>query len=100
MDFKGIDWTELSIYFGIIEKDYEGGNDKAVLEETKEYLKLALYSDKEVETANSIRLFVQKLYSNSNGVKANAPIWKGLSEVRESFTIIKYTIILLEQMWY
>lgn len=38
MEFEGVDWTELSIYFEVVEQDYEGGQDEKVLLLTKEFL--------------------------------------------------------------
>lgn len=100
MDFEGIDWTELSKYFGIVKYDYESGKDKEVLLKTKEYLQNILFSNGEQEVATALRMFLNKLYENSKNFKCNAPIWKGLLEIEDDFTFIKYSIILLDQMWY
>ncbi|TQR33947.1 hypothetical protein [Brevibacillus brevis] len=100
MQFEGIDWTELSIYFEVVEQNYDGGQDEKVLNLTKDFLRSTLMSDREAEVANGIRQFLTKLYKNSIEHKHNAPIWKGLLEVNDDFTLIKYTILLLEHMWY
>lgn len=100
MEFEGVDWTELSIYFEIVKQDYDGGQDEKVLLLTKDFLQSVLMSDRETEVANGIRQFLTKLYNNSIEYKHNAPIWKGLLEVNDDFTLIKYTILLLEHMWY
>lgn len=39
MQFEGIDWTELSIYFEVVEQNYDGGQDKKVLILTKDFLR-------------------------------------------------------------
>lgn len=100
MKIEGIDWTEISKCFGIIDDDYEGGNDEEIITTTKKYLLDSLDSDREKEVAELLRDFTTKLYNNSVGVKSNASIWKGLMEVENDFTIIKYSYILFEYMWY
>lgn len=100
MDLKGIDWTELSKHFGIIDNDYECWKDDKVLRKTRKFLQDKLFTDQEIQVEIVLRMFLEKLYENSIGIKENAPIWKGLLEVKGDFTLIKYSIILLEHMWY
>lgn len=100
MSFQGVDWTELSKYFGIIGEGFQGDNEEVILEKTREYLYSSFHTDRESEVAYVVRLFLQKLYENSKGIKENAPVWKGLLEIEGDFTFIKYSGILLEYMWY
>jgi len=101
MEFKGIDWTELSVCFGIIDKVEDWQDDTEILNKTKDYLQSMLLNEhKQDEVAHPLRLFLQKLYDNSLKHKSNAPIWKGLLEVEDNFTFIKYSVILFEHMWY
>ncbi len=100
MTFEGVDWTELSKCFGIIGEDFQGNKEEVILEETREYLYQSFLTDREKEVADTIRVFLERLYENSKGVKENAPVWKGLLEIKDDFTLIKYSGILLEYMWY
>lgn len=100
MTFKGVGWTELSNYFGILEGDCEKDSETVILEKTREYLFASLLTDREKEVADVVRAFLEKLYNNSKGIKENAPVWKGLLEIKGDFTLIKYSGILLEYMWY
>jgi len=96
LEYEGKDWTELSKQFGLFENDLE---DEITLQKTKDYLVSKHFSDTE-SVSSEIRLFLRALCRNCDGNKYTTPIWKGLLNVEDDFTLIKYTIVLLEHMWY
>ena len=69
------------------------------LEKTKDYLADNHFSNTEF-LAGEIRKFLYILYENCLQAKRyNSPIWKGMLEIVDDWTLIKYTIVLLEHMW-
>lgn len=97
MEFKGYDWTELAKCFGLFENEYE---DELTLKKTKDYLVTNHFSNTEY-LAKEIRRFLFELYKNClQSKRYSTPVWKGLLNIEDDFTLIKYTIILLEYMWY
>ncbi|WP_438449322.1 hypothetical protein [Gorillibacterium sp. sgz5001074] len=99
MSFDGKDWMEISTYFGICENSLL--NEEDILKKTREFLGSALYdSDAEEKVAEVIRNFLTALYTRCSKGKHTGPLWKGLLEIEDNFTLIKYTCILLEHMWY
>lgn len=96
--FKGKDWTELSLHFGIIDEKYNGENDEEILRKTKNFLESIITSNRENEIADEIRQFLNLLYQNTEGYKDSASMWKGMLEMEHDFNLIKYTIRLLECM--
>ncbi len=98
MNFDGIDWTELSKFFGLFD---ESDDDETVLKKTKEYLLENHFPYANDTVADTIRLFLVALHDRClKDGRYSTPIWNGLLEVRDNRTLIKYTIILLEHMWY
>lgn len=97
MNFKGYDWTELTECFGLFDKELE---DEMLLQKTRNYLVSKHFSDGDY-LAGEIRCFLRMLYQNClKAQRYNTPIWKGLLDVKDDFTLIKYTIILLDVMWF
>lgn len=58
-----------------------------------------MMTDKEKIVASEIRVFVMALFETSDGKFDNAPLWKGLLEMENDYTLLKYTSILIEHMW-
>lgn len=96
--FRGLDWTELSQHFGVIDGKYNGENDEEVLIKTKKFLESILASNREKEVANDIRKFLELLYQNTEGYKDSALMWKGILNMEHDSNLIKYTTKLLECM--
>lgn len=100
MEFEGYDWTELAVHFGILSKEENVQDDTESLNKTKEYLHSTLFDEeKQKEIVIPLRQFLDKLYNMSLRHSHEAPIWHGLLEITDNFTLIKYSIILLEYMW-
>jgi hypothetical protein len=93
-EFLGRDWTEISKHFGI-----DCNNEQEALIKTKAYINSVLMTDKENVVASEIRVFVKALHEKAEGKFDNAPLWKGLLEMKNDYTLLKYTSILIEHMW-
>ena len=98
MEFEGFDWTELSQAFGLYKESEE---DEMTLKKTRDYLLEHHFPKASSEVADTIRSYLAALYDRSSKAgKYSTPVWGGLLEVKDDRTLIKYTIILLEYMWF
>lgn len=95
VDFKGIDWSELSLTFGL-DMALE---DDLLLEKTKEFILNSLATENEKQVADLIRQYLKKLYETSKPYKECAELWKIISEFKNDYTVLKYTHRLLIDMW-
>lgn len=94
--FHGNDWTELSEALGVtIGKK----GDKTLLKETQKILSSSMMQPNEKEVAVTIRRFLRVLAKVSNRIDYNAPVWEGLLKLKKDSTLIRYTAILLDDMW-
>ena len=107
--FHGWDWTELANEWGIYIDDYywiAGGEDFHPLYSDFDivsfYLKGVIRDYDGYDTyvmkkcGNDIRSYLKML---SYGVTTSTPLWKGLSNIDDNYTIIDWTIDLIGRMW-
>lgn len=101
MNFKGKDWTEIAIYFGIIDDGYQGGveEDIIAIKKTQEFLYSSMMSENEKEVANVLRSFLSKFLVHSKEVQSSYPLWRGLNEIDMDTNLIKYCAVLLPHLW-
>lgn len=93
-EFLGRDWTEISKHFGI-----DCSNEQEALIKTKAHINSVLMTEQENVAATEIRVFVKALFERAEGKYDNAPLWKGLLEMENDYTFLKYTSILIDHMW-
>jgi len=95
-EFKGLDWTELAEYFGC-----EGSDDESiiVIDEKLTTIIREIHggSLKAHPDVKNIREFVSIIHTKDNTYKK--PIWKGLSNIKEDGTFLKFVSILYREMW-
>jgi hypothetical protein len=95
-EFKGWDWTELAEYFGCDGSDEESA--KAIDEKLVEIIgEIHGYSLQAHPDVKKIREFVSIIHTKDNTYKK--PIWKGLSNIKEDGTFLKFVSILYREMW-
>jgi hypothetical protein len=102
MKFIGLDWTELAIYFEVIDKDYQGGleEDEQLIKKTQEFLNSSMLTEYEQEVAKAIRRFLSEFIVHAKEARGSSfPMWKGLSEVDDDLNLIKFTSFLLPYLW-
>ena len=95
--FKGWDWTELASCWGCRctkDEECEKAIDKYICE------RLPFGSEKEIskqkECAKDLRRFLKKLVK---GPGCSKPIWQGLLQVEDNYTLLSFTRVLLTFMW-
>ena len=94
--FKGYDWTEIAEYFGI--DDNDENSSKAIEEKLKEiHSEMHGLSFNAHPDVRKLREFVSLCYKAEDTYKK--PMWKGLSEVKEDGTFIKFMLLLYIEMW-
>lgn len=95
-EFKGADWTELAEYFG-----FDGSDDESIkiIDEKLTTIIREIHgcSLKAHPDAIKIRKYVAKLEENDNTFKK--PLWKGLSNIKEDGTFLKFVALLYSEMW-
>jgi hypothetical protein len=107
--FKGYEWEELAEYWA---KKYSARElDPAPYEEEVEgetellaVLRKFIESgsdDKErlAELAQDVRLFLEALEQEAEKIDYSAPIWHGLRQVEDDYTLLNFTHALLPYMW-
>ena len=94
--FKGYDWSELAKYFGVDGSDAEG---EKIIDEKLNLIISELHgcSFKAHPDAIKIREYVSKLEKDDDTYKR--PLWKGLLNIKEDGTFIKFVKILYKEMW-
>lgn len=96
MIYKGYDWTELGIRFNLLsEKDFESNNynEDQLLEDMQTYLR----RNADAETVQHLREHLTLLVEHDNSYKT--PVWEGLLNVKDDFTLIRISIPLIPYMW-
>lgn len=103
-DPKGWDYCELAYMLGIIDNLNEDGypagfdEDKVATELRDKLGKLYFENPEEAEEIyKCIRKFLQALVAAENSYWL--PVWEGLLNIEESYTLFTATASLLEHMW-
>jgi len=98
MEFEGFDWTELTIAFGIYN---ESDENEIIIKKTKDYLIENYLPTANGEVADTIRSYLGALFDRCSKVgRYSAPLWRGLIQIEDDRTLIKYTAVLLEHLWF
>ena len=98
MEFEGFDWTELTIAFGLYN---ESDDNEIVLKKTKDYLIESYLPKANSVVADTIRAYLGALFDRCSKVGSySTPLWRGLMQIEDDRTLIKYTVALLEYLWF
>ena len=106
-EFKGNDWTELGIAFGLLDEDSQDTEENA--EKIKEFMSPYVFvftdsgeTQERIDEANEVAeicaKFLKALIKALNPGSGEVPLWEGLLQCHKD-TMIKYTCVLLEHMW-
>lgn len=94
-EFKGWDYEELGDCWKLFKKfNADIDTDKIIID----YLRNEGDKKKKI-IARDIRLFLTRVLSQGINVGYWAPVWRGLLEIKDDYTLIQVTIPLLPYMW-
>lgn len=94
--FNGVDWTEIGEYWNLFKED-----DDIEEEERAEKIKNFLWNNykNNREVVNDAREFVQDVIECGKDYFEKVEIFKGLLNIKDDETFVKYFCLLLEYMW-
>ena len=102
--FRGHDYVELAEYWELIDDIEDSGTDNNSDELLKKRINAYMFDtlgDKKrmVKVTKILRKFISVLYKQSKKIDYQYPVWKGLLNVKDDETLIKFTSVLLKGMW-
>jgi NDP-sugar pyrophosphorylase family protein len=94
--FKGFDWTEIGKYWNLFKSD-DDIEEEEMAKKIKNFLWENFENNKEI--INDAREFVQAIIDCGKDYFEKIEIFKGLLNIKDDETFVKYFCILLEYMW-
>ena len=94
--FKGWDWIEIAEYFGINENDAKSSE---AIDDKLETIRMEIGGLSFDAHPDVIKLkeFVSACYKSDDTYKK--PLWKGLMNIKEDGTFIKFMVLNYKEMW-
>lgn len=102
--FKGWDWTELGYAWNILNKEMDDEESETIItdymnkivSEAMETPDDSVQNIKLMLMVKDIREFLEVLSSYKT---YEAPVWKGILQVKSDYMLVRFTVVNLRNMW-